>query len=458
VLPGDRYSKEASPSIACPARDGDEMLHRIIWNYLAARKSHRLRRSELAELQGRKLRSLAHHACRTVPFYHDAFAEHNVTPDQIKNVEQLRLLPILTRQDIQDNYPDRMLASGRSTDGTIIRRTSGTTGRPLEIVWDNEYCDAIAALRMVIVQSLGLSLLDKTVEIQYYGPEETGLGAKPRGSRLRKILAGPVMTSTLSTLRSKKTGFHRSILEVEKELSRFRPAAINCRPSYLRRLGLHLDREGKKLQVRRILAGGEYLSSSVREELEGFFDSEVFNALGSQELGALGMECGEHSGIHLFSDYFAFEFLRDGEPASAGEAAELIVTSLHNKMMPLIRYRLGDVVVPESNVDCACGLGLPKLREVRGRPDDGLELPDGTRIPTGPVVDYIESLGLRDYQLIQTGKDSVLVKLVQEQDTKQTVQKLVSYVQSLFGDGVQIKLEDWKEDDIPPKYRPVMRL
>src|SRR5208337_3181093 len=341
-------------------------------------------------------------------------------------------------------YPERMLASGRPTEGTIIKHTSGTTGRPLEIVWDNEYCDRTAALRMVIVQSLGVSLLDKTVDIQYYGPEETGPSAKSKGSRLLKILTGPVMTPTLFTLRSRKTGFHRSILEVERELFRLRPAAIYCRPSYLRRLGLHLEREGKNLQVRRIFAAGEYLSNSVRRELEGFFDSEVFNALGCQELGPLGMECGEHSGIHLFSDYFAFEFLRDGEPASAGEAAELIVTSLHNKTMPLIRYKLGDVVVPESDVDCACGLGLPKLREVRGRPDDGLELPDGTRIPTGPVVDYIESLGLRDYQLIQTGKDSVLVRLVQEQDTRQTVQKLVSYVQSLFGDSVQVKLEEWK--------------
>jgi hypothetical protein len=67
-------------------------------------------------------------------------------------------------------------------------------------------------------------------------------------------------------------------------------------------------------------------------------------------------------------------------------------------------------------------------------------------------------LGLRDYQLIQTGKDSVLVKLVQAQDTIQAVRELVSYVQSLFGDDVQIKLEEWKEDDTPPKYRPAMRL
>lgn len=441
------------------------MLYRILWEYFAARRSRRLKKEELAELQNKKLRRIVRHAYYNVPFYHDAFAQRNVDPDRIRGVEHLRLLPLLTRQLIEKNYPDRMLASGRSLGGTLIRHTSGTTGRPLEIVWDNEYCDRTAAKLMVQTQSRGVSILDRAVEVEYWGPEEEGISPnsgrgrlRERAQRLRKILVGPITTPTLFTLRSRKMGFHRSIIEIEKELLRFRPVAINCRPSYLRRLGHHLEGEGRRLQIRKIVAVGEYLSSSVRSELERLFDSEVFNAFGSQELGPLGSECREHSGIHLHSDYFAFEFLKDGEQASAGEAADLVVTSLYNKKMPLIRYRLGDVVVPESDEICACGLSLPRLREIRGRPDDGLESPDGALIPIGPVVDYIESLGLRDYQLLQTGKASFLVKLIQEQNTGQAAQKLASYLQSLFGDDAQVKLEEWKEDDIPPKYRPVMRL
>jgi phenylacetate-CoA ligase len=433
------------------------VLHRIVWNYLDTLRSHRLGKRELAELQSRRLRTIVRHAYQTVPFYHDMVSRRGVRPDQIEGPERLRLLPALTRQDIQDNYPGRILATGTSTRGTIIRHTSGTTGEPLTVVWDNEYCDMISATRMVIVHILGVSLLDKTVEILYYGPESGMPRARPAGSRVRKVLAGPFLPPTLFTLRSRKMGFHRSIAELEDELAGFRPVAINTRPSYLRRLGLLLNEHGKTLQVRKTLVGGEFVSGSMRKELEDLFDSEVFTALGAQELGALGMECSEHSGMHLFADHFVFEFLRDGEPASAGEDAELIVTSLHNKTMPLIRYKLGDVVVPEPDTNCACGLNLPKLREVKGRPEDGLELPDGTRIPAGPVLDYIESLGLRDYQLVQTGKDSIIVKLLPNQDTRQTEQRLVSYLRSLFGDDVQIRLEEWKGDDIPPKYRPALR-
>jgi phenylacetate-CoA ligase len=361
VLPGNHYTKEASQSTAWPARDGDKMLHRIVWDYLTVRRSHRLRGRELAELQGWKLRSLVHHAYRTVPFYHDAFVKRAITPDRIRSAEQLRLLPVLTRQDIQDNYPHRMLSSRRSTAGTVIRHTSGTIGRPLEIAWDKEDCDRNTARHLVMAQSLGLSFLDKTVDILYLGPEKPEPSKTPEMSRLRKILIGPIATPMIFTLRSRKTGFRRSVLEVEKELLSLRPAAIYSRPSYMRRLGSHLDREGKKLRVGKILAGGEYLSNSVRKELEGYFDSEVFNGLGAQELGTLGVECREHCGIHLFSDHFAFEFLSDGEPASAGEAAELVITSLYNKTMPLIGYKLGTslcrnrvLIAPAASVFQSC--------------------------------------------------------------------------------------------------------
>jgi len=414
-------------------------------------------RKGLEELQNKRIRRIVDHAYRNVPYYHDAFSARRITPETIDGVKQLGRLPTLTRQMIEENYPSRLLAPGVSAERVVVRRTSGTTGRPMEIVWDSEYCDMMAASRLMIMRSIGSSVFDRAVEIMYAGP----LGAGPRRmnsrSRLRRILIGPISTPTLLTLRSKKLAFHESILEVEEALREFRPAAANSRPSYLRRLGVHLQSEGRSLQISKLVTGGEYLSDSVRKDLEGLFSSEVFDALGAQEFGALGMECSEHAGIHLFSDCFAFEFLKDGESASAGESAELVVTSLFNESMPLIRYRLGDTVVPEPEEECACGLSLPKLREISGRPDDGLQLPGGTRVPVGPVVDRIEEMGFRDYQLLQTGEKAVTVKLVEKQIGDEWTRRLLSYVRSVLGEDVQIKLEQWKEDEIPPKYRPVLR-
>ena len=433
------------------------MLHRILLNYLTIRRERNRSRRDLKQFQNKMLRRIVGHAYYNVPYYNAAYKQRQITPDQITSTEKLPLLPILTRGLVEANYPDGMLAQGSLTAATIIRRTTGTTGRALEIVWDSEYCDMMAASKLLLAQAMGTSLFDRTVEVLYAGPLETERTNQNKRSRLRRLLVGPTTTPRLLTFRSKKVAFRKSILEIEEQLRDYHPAAINSRPAYLRRLGVNLKECGRSLQFDKILAGGEVLSTSVRRDLEAFFDSEVFDALGSQELGALGVECREHNGIHLFSDCYAFEFIKDGETASAGEAADLVVTSLYNRAMPLIRYKLGDVVVPERDEECACGLSLPKLREISGRPDDGLQLPGGTQVPVGPVVDRIEEMGFRDYQVLQTGEQAVTVKLVEKQIGDEWTRRLLLYLRSVLGEDVQIKVEQWKEDDIPPKYRPVLR-
>ncbi|MDA4127873.1 MAG: hypothetical protein OK422_00175 [Thaumarchaeota archaeon] len=118
-----------------------------------------------------------------------------------------------------------------------------------------------------------------------------------------------------------------------------------------------------------------------RRDLHELFRTEIFVHYGTAELGGVGFECPEHSGFHIISDFFICEVLRDGEAASPGETGELVFTSLENEAMPLIRYDIGDVAVPEQDARCGCGSSFPRLRTIYGRRSEGLLLPDGTRIP-----------------------------------------------------------------------------
>jgi phenylacetate-CoA ligase len=435
------------------------MLHRIIAEYLRARSSHGLKGPDLKKLQDKKVRLLARTIFESVPLYHDFFRDSGLLPEDVKGLEDLGQLPILTRDGIQANFPGRILRTDGNVEEMIHRKTSGTSGTPLEVIWDNKYCDVVAALRMMNVRAIGASHLDRTIEVRYFGPVTDNVDPPDlrRKSKVRRVLIGPLLTPTLLSLRAKTLGFHKSIKEIEEPLSRLRPAAIHCRPSYLRRFGLHLEEEGRRLQIPRIVSSGEYLSKRSREELKETFQADVYDAYGAQELGPLGLECGEHAGIHLISDYFAFEFLRAGERVSPGEAGELIVTALHNETMPLVRYRIGDIVVSEADGRCACGSYLPRIREIQGRPDDGLVLPDGTRMPTGTVVNQIENaFGLRDYQIVQRKSGALLVRLRREQDDPDTSKALGSYFRSLLGADLSIETEVWSEDEMPPKYRPVV--
>ena len=103
---------------------------------------------------------------------------------------------------------------------------------------------------------------------------------------------------------------------------------------------------------------GEPLASGTRRILTEELGLEVFGYYGASETSALGVECGSHDGIHLFNDGYVFEATRAGE---------LLVTTLRQQGLPLVRYALGDLVeiIPGA---CPCGLPYPRVH-VAGRTD-----------------------------------------------------------------------------------------
>ena len=448
------------------------MLPRIIWNYALARRSHSYSKQGLKDLQYRKLRRLLTHAYSNVELYRRRFDDAGVTPSDIKGLDDLRRLPVLTRKDIFSVFPDGILAKNRDSRNVIVRHTSGTTGRPLEVYWDNSYCDVVTALRLLNVWSIGAPHWSKTVDIIYVGRPSPVTADTPTGGknptrlrRFRKLLVGPMITPTLLTPRAKIIGFKGNISEVAEPLMKFKPGAVQARPSYLRRLGHMLEEEDqgrKKIQIDKLVTGGEFLSKRTREDLHGLFDAEVFNGYGTQEFGPLAMECREHAGMHMNSDYFIIEFVKDNEPVSYGEAGDVLITSLHNELMPMIRYKIGDIAIPEEDEKdhgCECGLHLPRIKELQGRLDDGLVSQDLQRVPTSLVVDYLESeLGLRDYQMIQLDMKKIRMKVkespaLQSRDLENSISK---FLKALLGEECMVEIEVWRDADIPPKYRPVI--
>jgi phenylacetate-CoA ligase len=91
----------------------------------------------------------------------------------------------------------------------------------------------------------------------------------------------------------------------------------------------------------------------------------VHEDYGSAELGSIGAECGEQSGIHIFDDLFNVEVIKNGRPAQPGEIWRVLITDYYNYSMPLIRYDIGDVGL---FVETPCPYGRPSRRiEIKGR-------------------------------------------------------------------------------------------
>ncbi len=200
--------------------------------------------------------------------------------------------------------------------------------------------------------------------------------------------------------------------------------------------------------------------------LEELTSARYSTLMEARESGALGFECSEHSGIHLNSDYYVFEFSHQSEERAGGipssveaiDYHEILITGLHNYSMPLIRYRQDDIVkVDEDGEKCGCGSYLPRLRQIQGRTDDEFVRVDGTRIPPGTIMEYIESvLQVRDYQLIQRSKDRVSVMLNLTTNRPQKADAISSYLRQILGEDVRLEFEEWKNEEMPAKYRPVV--
>ena len=115
------------------------MINDIIRYVRLAKNIHTLRRnawlkhSELERMQQKKLRAVIKHAYHNVPFYHRLFDSAGVKPDDIKTVDDLSKIPIITKSQIQHAGSD-IIARNVEISKCTERTTSGSTGLPLKII------------------------------------------------------------------------------------------------------------------------------------------------------------------------------------------------------------------------------------------------------------------------------------------------------------------------------------
>jgi phenylacetate-CoA ligase len=168
-----------------------------------------------------------------------------------------------------------------------------------------------------------------------------------------------------------------------------------------------------RLGIRAVVTTSEVLSSADRTLIGDAFGAPVYDEYGCGELGGVLYEC-ESGTMHLMAENVFAELMPDPTPEQPN-AARLLVTDLHNRATPLLRYDLGDRVVPAP--PCTCGRGLPGFGTVFGRAYDFIETADGTRYHGEFFLYVVESarergLSFQQAQFIQDEPDRVRLRLV----------------------------------------------
>jgi phenylacetate-CoA ligase len=233
-------------------------------------------------------------------------------------------------------------------------------------------------------------------------------------------------------------------------LVRVDPGYLLCYPSVILGLGQLLRERGQRLpNLKQLRSFGEILEPNCRASCQELFGVNVVDMYSSQEVGYIALECRRHQHYHVQAENLLVEILDDaGNACRPGDVGRVVVTTLHNFAMPLLRYDIGDFA--EVGTACPCGRNLPVLRRILGRQRNLLRIPNGQR--RWPVFD--RGSGVQDlplffqFQAVQSALEDIEVYFVRPGPlTSQEESRVKRYMQETLGYPFKIILRH--VDEIP---------
>ena len=319
-------------------------------------------REQLREIQSRRLKKIVNYCYHNTPFYRKKFQEMDLSPDDIKGIEDLHKLPFTEKTDLRDTYPFGLAAVPMSQI-VRIHASSGTTGKPVVVLYTRKDLAMWAEAISRAFTAYGATKED-IFQISYgYGLFTGGLGAHDGATNI----GASVIPMSSGNTQKQITLMHD-----------FGASVLCCTPSYAQFLGEAMNasewpREEFKLKIGAF--GAEPWTENMRQNLESTLGIKAYDIYGLSEVAGpgVGFECECQNGTHLNEDYFYPEIVNPetGEPLPEGSFGELCFTHLTKEGMPLLRYRTHDLTALHYD-KCECGRTLVRMDRILGRCDDML--------------------------------------------------------------------------------------
>lgn len=354
-----------------------------------------IRQHQLARLQ-----ETVAYAYAKVPLYKARLDAAGVCPTDIRCLDDIRLLPMTTKQDFHDNYPFGMFAVPPK-ELIRIHSSSGTTGKPTVVGYTKRDLDTWIDLVARMVSAAGVTDQD-IVQISFgYGMFTGGFGLH---YGLERVGATVVPISSGNT--------DRQLMF----MADFQTSALVSTPSYAAHLaevakvrGMHL---GEEIKLRWGLFGSEPWTEGMRCRVQEALGLSATDNYGMSELCGPGVsgECVTvKDGMHISEDRFIWEVLDPvtGEPVPEGEIGELVVTPLWKEALPVLRYRTRDLTSVVT-APCVCGRTTARMSRVKGRTDDMLIIRGVNVFPTQVEHVLMETEGTSPHYLLVVTRNGAL--------------------------------------------------
>jgi phenylacetate-CoA ligase len=348
--------------------------------------------------RNQRLQILLKTAYREVPFYRSLLDENRIKWEDIKSPAQLQRIPVVTKEMLGPEYPDR------TTRNTGLKTyevcSSGSTGKNFRVREDSETAGNYRASFMLALKWAGWQIGERHMQ--------TGMTLDRSWDRRLKDSILRCEYVSAYELDDDHLDAALDVLDAKKI------AHLWGYPGSLYFLAKRALQRGWNRPLRTLVTWGDNLFQHYRSTIEQAFGTKVFDTYGCGEGFQIAAQCGTESKYHLHSMDVIVEFLdNDGFPVREGDIGNIVVTRLHPGPMPLIRYRIGDLGISGDQQQCRCGRNFQLLASVQGRDTDIVVTPSGKRLIVHFFTGLIEGFQEIDcFQVLQEDIGSMIIRVV----------------------------------------------
>jgi phenylacetate-CoA ligase len=408
---------------------------------------------ELQNYQENKLKAIVKHAYENVPFYHELYKKNNIHPSDIRKIEDLKKLPIIDKKQLMQTDPPNYFSKLPSKQ---IRpgMTSGTTGTRMKIGHDVHTRSYAWAAYWRWYNWMGLN----------HGVRKVRVWGLPRVNvPFRKQISKKIQNFMSNQITLNGHKMNKDIMKEHiEEINRFKPKHIHGYSSALRILADLIDENNMEVPKMVVSTTAEPLSDEDRQVLMDVFQNGVYDQYGCGEANSLAFECDHHNGLHVNSEHVIIECLNDEMIQT--DIGNNIITNLDNRYMPIIRYKVGDVI-ELNDEDCSCGRSHPLIKKIHGRVTEYLRLSNGDLYRRGIFnrffkdLKWFEKYAIIKWQIVHYADDD-LVWNIQSRKTPADyeVKILNDHINQIFGEGsVKVNIVSEIEPERSGKHLHIKR-
>jgi len=351
-----------------------------------------------------KLRSFLTYIGENVPYYRSLFKQHRFAPEGIGSLRDLQALPLMSKSDIRGHLE----ALKADNHGPLTRyNTGGSSGEPLIFYVGKSRTSHDVGAKWRATRWWGVDIGDPEIVI-WGSPIELGTQ-----DRLRRLRDRALRSLLLPAFEMSEANLDDFIVQIRTH----RPRMLFGYPSALAHIARHAESRGVVLDdlgIRVAFVTSERLYDDQRATISRVFGCPVANGYGGRDAGFIAHECPS-GGMHVMAEDIVVELVdNEGHVVPDGQAVEIVVTHMATRDFPFVRYRTGYVAIAgHPSCLCACGRGLPLLREIQGRTTDFVVAADGT-VMHGLALIYVlrEQTGIQSFKVTQETRLLTRVQLV----------------------------------------------